>query len=138
MVTVEILDVDPDADDTTAETDKGSEIDDISITFLLANGALADHVVDISSDAQDGSCTVDQSSISATGADGTATVTYTPDAGFSGEDECTFTVTDGDLDTADGVIVITVNDTAVILFPGGSAIDLLSLVLLLGLPEIMF
>jgi hypothetical protein len=121
-VTIMIPDIDPIADDAAAETEADLAVD-IPISFDLGNGSLAQHTV--TAVAGSGTCTVDL---------GTAMATYTPDDGTAGEDTCTYTLADGDGSSDDGVIIITVEDTLTIKFPGGSALDPWSLALLLGLP----
>lgn len=123
-VTINIPDIDPAVDDAAAETDQGVAVD-VTISFEAGNGSPAQHT--ISAAADNGTCTVDL---------GTATVTYTPDEEFAGEDTCTVTLADGDGSSDDGLVVITVNESQnlVIKFPGGSGLDPWSLALLLGLP----
>jgi hypothetical protein len=121
-VTIMIADVDPSADDATATTDQGVAVN-IPISFDLGNGSLAQHSG--SAVAGNGTCTVDIN---------TAMASYTSDDDFSGEDTCTYTITDGDGSSADAVIIITVEGSLLIKFPGGSALDPWSLALLIGLP----
>ncbi|MDH3511066.1 MAG: cadherin-like domain-containing protein [Gammaproteobacteria bacterium] len=123
-VTINIPNVAPTVGDAAAETEQGVAVD-VPITFTAGNGSVAQHT--LAAVAGSGACTVDL---------GAGTATYTPDADFSGDDTCTVTLTDGDLESADGVITITVNedDNLVIKFPGGSALDPWSLALLIGLP----
>lgn len=130
-ITVDYIDSLPVAADGTAETDQGDDVDVTLTPFLtLGNGADFQHVLDI---------------IDETG--GTAvpnlaledTFTFTPDAGFVGDATVTYTSTDedGNGQTAQGVITITVNAAGnlQIKLPGGSsALSPLVLVLLLGLP----
>jgi hypothetical protein len=98
---------------------------DLTAAITLGNGDAAQNPLTVSTDATDGSCTL-------TGND----LTYTPDAGFSGPDECTVTITDGNLDTADAVIdfLIAAGQSTVGLPGGSSATDLWTLSMLLGLP----
>jgi hypothetical protein len=92
------------------------------------NGTPAQHTIAVSSDASDGSCVVN----------GITDVTYSPDPGYDGADECTVTLTDADGESVDAVVTITVNaatNEIDIRLPGGkSALDLFSLILLGGLP----
>jgi hypothetical protein len=101
---------------------------DLSGSITLGNGDAAQNPLTVTTDATDGSCTL-------TGTD----LTYTPDAGFEGPDECTVTITDGNLDSADAVIDFLIaaapsNEGTEGLPGGSSAVDLWTLSMLLGLP----
>jgi hypothetical protein len=113
---------DPVALDATAQTEAGVPVD-IPILFELGNGSAAQH--EVLAIANSGTCTVNLT---------TAIATYEPDDGFSGDDTCTYTISDLDGSTDDGIIIITVEDNVVIKFPGGSALDPWALSLLIGLP----
>jgi hypothetical protein len=125
QVTVDIPDADPVLDDASGTTDQDAAVD-VDLGVTPGNGSPDQHTLSVSTDAANGSCTLN----------GFA-VTYTPDAGFAGSDQCTIMLADGDGSADDGVVTITVNATEeiIIKLPGGSsALDLASLSLLLGLP----
>ncbi len=130
-VTVNLTDTQPAAGDGTAQTTPDTAVD-INLNVTAGNGEVTDH------------------SIAATdGANGTVTVagavaTYTPDAGFEGDDTFTYNVTDANGDTsADGTVTVTVAEAPTggggggvpVSLPGGkSALGLGSLAFLMGLP----
>ncbi len=89
----------------------------------------------MTTDGTNGSCTL-------SAADATGTLTYTPNAGYTGADSCILSLTDGDgddpADTDTATIDITVNAADDITLPGGSSsMDLWSLSLLGSLPLLM-
>jgi hypothetical protein len=96
-VTIDILDVTPTANDATATTDRWVPVN-IPITYVLGNGALAQHSV--TANAENGSCTVNLAA---------ALASYAPDDGFFGEDTCTYTIGDGDGSSDVAEITVTVN-----------------------------
>jgi len=126
-IDVDITNVQPALIYAAITTDEGAD-GNSAATVTPGNGTPAQHSIAVTTDASDGSCTVNAD----------FSVTYTPDDGFSGSDSCTVTLTDADGDDADGVVAITVNETTneiEIRLPGGkSSMDLVSLLLLGGLP----
>jgi hypothetical protein len=130
-VTVTITDVEPVIADGAITTDADTASDPFAPTISLAgNGALTDHELEVTTDGANGSCTL--SAPNATG-----TLTYTPDTGYTGDDSCVLTLTDGDGDSDTATISITVNDNAITLPGGSSSMDLWSLSLLGSLPLLM-
>lgn len=123
-VTVNIADASPTASNGNADTDGGVPVD-VAITVGPGNGTIAQHTVAITSDATGGTCVLNGAN---------DTVTYTPDDDFSGDDECTYTITDADGSAIAGLISLFVNESNVTKKPGGNAIGPWALVMLLALP----
>jgi len=138
-VTVTIADALPTVAAATITTTADTASAPRTLTFTLGNGSAAQHPLTVSTAAANGTCALS----SATAVTGT-TVTYTPNAGYTGGDSCVITIIDenGTGDTATGTITITVNAAPGSgggggggLLPGGSgAFDPWSLALLAGLP----
>ncbi len=107
---------------------------DTSGTILLGivpgNGTLSQHNVTISTPAVSGDCT-----LSGVGTQ-VISITYTPDPGFTGTDECVVTATDADLDSGQATMRMTVltatSGGSASLPGGGGSVDLWSLSLLAG------
>jgi hypothetical protein len=130
-VTVTIADVAPTIANGAISTDADTASTGNGLTITAGNGSPTQHTLAVTTDGDHGNCTL--SAPNATG-----TLTYTPDAGYTGPDECVLTLTDldGDADTA--TVDITVNAEDEITLPGGSSsMDLWSLSLLGSLPLLM-
>ena len=132
-VTVDIPDAIPALAGLSLTTSAGQTSAVKGLTITAGNGSIAQHGFAVTTNGTGGSCSVTSNSIG-------AGVTYTPNAGFSGTDNCVVTVTDGDGSTGTGNITVTVNpgqttggDTGNAL-PGGSGagMGLWSLALLGG------
>lgn len=127
-ITVNYVNSQPALADTTADTDAGVAVDvDLLPLITPGNGDAGDQTLSIDTAPTDGTAVIN----------GT-TLTYTPDAGFVGQDSVVVQIEDGDGDQATGTVTINVNAVAqanVVKLPGGnSALSPLSLLLLLGLP----
>jgi iron complex outermembrane receptor protein len=96
--------------------------------IVYGNGNPDQHAVTVTTQAANGTCAINPEN-------GTGQFVYTPNAGFSGTDSCTVTVTDVDSDSAADTVAITVNplNAATPDIGGASALDLWGL-LLLGAP----
>ncbi|MCL4790682.1 MAG: hypothetical protein KJ040_01365 [Gammaproteobacteria bacterium] len=130
-VTVTITDVLPTIADDTITTDVDTASAAKTLTITAGNGSPTQHVLAVTTPGTNGDCTL-------SAANATGTVTYTPDAGYTGADSCVLTLTDGDGDTDTATISITVNAADDIRLPGGSSsMDLWSLSLLGSLPLLM-
>jgi hypothetical protein len=115
-VTVTIPDIDPELADATVETTQDSSVD-VDLTVTPGNGAPDEHLVAIESDASSGSCSL-----------AGFTLTYTPDAAFTGNDSCTVRLTDADGDFVDAIIDFVVNSSGGLRdSSGGSSADWLLL-----------
>lgn len=126
VITVTIADVNPSVADGAITTDQDTTSPAVPLAINPGNGAVSDHDIVVSTNGNNGNCTVSGTS-----------VTYTPAANFFGTDTCVVTITDGDASASDsGTISITVNevDDDLILPGGGSAVDPWSLSLLGALP----
>ncbi len=98
-VNVTIADASPSLNPASAETNLDTPVA-VNLVLNPGNGSPAQHTFDIATGATSGSCAVD----------GAGTVTYTPDAGFTGNDSCVASVTDGDGDTAQATVSVEVVD----------------------------
>jgi len=98
-VNVTIADASPSLNPAAAETNLNTPVA-VNLVLNAGNGSPAQHTFDIATDAASGGCAVD----------GAGTVTYTPDAGFTGNDSCVASVTDGDGDTAQATVSVEVVD----------------------------
>jgi hypothetical protein len=130
-VTVTIADVLPTIADGAITTTADTASDPLAPTLTAGNGSPAQHTLAVTTDGINGNCTL-------SAANATGTVTYTPDAGYTGEDSCVVTLTDGDGDADTATINVTVEAEDEITLPGGSSsMDLWSLSLLGSLPLLM-
>jgi hypothetical protein len=130
-VTVTIADVEPTIADGAITTAADTASAATALTITAGNGSPAQHTLAVTTDGTNGSCTL-------SAANATGTVTYTPDAGYTGTDSCELTLTDGNGDTDTATINVTVEAEDEITLPGGSSsMDLLSLSLLGSLPLLM-
>ncbi|MDH5255651.1 MAG: Ig-like domain-containing protein, partial [Gammaproteobacteria bacterium] len=137
-VTVNIADALPTLTGASISTTAGTASAPRTLAFTLGNGAAAQHTLAVTTAAGNGSCALS----GATPVSGT-TLTYTPNAGYTGSDSCVVTITDenGSGDAATGTFTVTVSAApgggggAGGLLPGGSgAFDPWSLAFLAGLP----
>ncbi len=104
----------PDAVDDAVTTDQDQAVTmDVLANDVLANdsGSVAGTPADAS--AQDDESTFTDFSLTGDATDGTCTIagneiTYTPDAGFVGDDTCTYTLTDNDESTDSATLTVTV------------------------------
>ena len=112
-VTVTIPDALPGLANASITTTQGTPSAARALTITPGNGSLAQHTLIVKTAATNGSCALAGTS-----------VTYTPNAGYTGGDSCVITITDenGAGDSADGTITITV--TATSSGGGGSGADL--------------
>jgi hypothetical protein len=130
-VTVTIANVAPTIADLAITTDVDTPSTGNGLTITAGNGSPTQHTLAVTTDGDNGSCTL-------SAANATGTLTYTPDAGYTGDDECVVTLTDGDGQTDTATIDVTVNAEDEITLPGGSSsMDLWSLSLLGSLPLLM-
>jgi hypothetical protein len=130
-VTVTIADIAPTIADGAITTAADTTSDALAPTITAGNGSPAQHTLAVTTNGTHGDCTL-------SAANATGTVTYTPDAGYTGPDSCVVTLTDGDGDADPATITVTVAAEDEITLPGGSSsMDLLSLSLLGGLPLLM-
>ena len=130
-VTVTIADVTPVIADGSIITDADTASAATALTITAGNGSAAQHTLAVTTNGTHGSCAL-------SAANATGTVTYTPDAGYTGADSCVLTLTDGDGDADTATITVTVNSADEIKLPGGSSsMDLWSLSLLGSLPLLM-
>jgi hypothetical protein len=123
-VTVTVAEKLPVAVADTAQTDAGTPTAPINVLAndTIGSGTLAQQVVTIKTNGGDGNCTVFGQ-----------TVIYTPNSGFSGDDQCIYTLTDADGDSSSAPINITVH--APLSLGGGSSLDPVTLgILLAGMP----
>ncbi len=122
-VSVEVLDLIPVVNDASVETEIDTAVD-VDLSFTPGDGTLAQHTFAIATNATNGSCTVD----------GAGTVTYTPNAEFTGSDSCVVSLTDvnGSQDTATVSFDVTGGSTGLREDDGGSSADWLILSLLGG------
>ena len=102
-VTVTIADVAPVIADGAITVVKNNASVPLSPVTTLGNGSAAQHTLAVTANGVHGSCTL-------SAANATGTVTYTPNAYYTGADSCVLTLTDGDGDTDTGTISITVNE----------------------------
>lgn len=131
-VTVTITDVAPALGDGSVTTTSGIAAAPFALAITLGNGSSAQNVRAVTTPAANGTCALSPAG---------TTVTYTPNAAYSGGDSCTVTITDGDGDTDTGTLSITVNAAGggggggggPQLPPSSGALDLWSLSLLLVL-----
>jgi hypothetical protein len=128
VVTVTIADVAPVIADGAITTDADTASTALAPTITAGNGSGTQHVLAVTTDGDHGSCAL-------SAANATGTVTYTPEAGYTGPDSCVLTLTDGDGDADTATISVTVNGKSG--GGGSSAMDLLSLSLLGSLPLLM-
>ena len=130
-VTVTIADVLPTIADGAITTAADTASAALAPTITAGNGSPAQHTLAVTTDGTNGSCAL-------SAANATGTVTYTPDAGYTGTDSCVVTLTDGDGDADTATINVTVEAEDEITLPGGSSsMDLLSLSLLGSLPLLL-
>jgi hypothetical protein len=130
-VTVTIANVAPTIADRAITTDVDTASTGNALTITAGNGSPTQHTLAVTTDGDNGNCTL-------SAANATGTLTYTPDAGYTGDDECVVTLTDGDGQTDTATITVTVNAEDEITLPGGSSsMDLWSLSLLGSLPLLM-
>ena len=130
-VTVTIADVAPTIADGADHHRCGYRIHRHAPTITAGNGSPTQHTLAVTTDGANGNCTL-------SAANATGTLTYTPDAAYTGPDECVLTLTDGDGDADTATISVTVNAEDDIKLPGGSSsMDLWSLSLLGSLPLLM-
>jgi hypothetical protein len=130
-VTVTIANVAPTIADGAITTDVDTASTGNALTITAGNGSPTQHLLAVTTDGDHGNCTL-------SAANATGTLTYTPDAGYTGDDECVLTLTDGDGQTDTATVDITVNAEDEITLPGGSSsMDLWSLSLLGSLPLLM-
>lgn len=129
-VTVTIADVTPAVADGAITTAQDTAAAAFALGITLGNGSQAQHGVAVTTDAANGACALAGTS-----------VTYTPDAGYSGADSCVVTITDGDGDSDTGTLTITVTPAddggggvggGGLLPGGGGSLDGLTLALLAG------
>ncbi|MCC7256946.1 MAG: hypothetical protein IT486_01080 [Gammaproteobacteria bacterium] len=128
-VTVTIADVAPALANGAITTAQDTAAAPFALGITLGNGSQAQHGVAVTTDAANGACALAGTS-----------VTYTPDAGYSGADRCVVTITDGDGDTDTGTLTITVTPApggggvggGGLLPGGGGSLDGLTLALLAG------
>ncbi|MCB1597338.1 MAG: GlyGly-CTERM sorting domain-containing protein, partial [Gammaproteobacteria bacterium] len=130
-VTVTIADVSPVIADGAITTDADTASTALAPTITAGNGSAAQHTLAVTTNGTHGSCAL-------SAANATGTVTYTPDAGYTGADSCVLTLTDGDGDTDTATISVTVSAVgggtgSGVSLPGGGAVDPWSLSLLAGL-----
>jgi hypothetical protein len=130
-VTVTIADIAPTIADGAITTAADTASAATALTITAGNGSPAQHTLAVTDDGDHGSCTL-------SAANATGTVTYTPEAGYTGADTCTLTLTDGDGDADTATINVTVEAEDEPTLPGGSSsMDLWSLSLLGSLPLLM-
>jgi hypothetical protein len=125
-VNVAIAEAGPTLTNVTAQTTIDTPVD-VDLVFTAGNGSPAQHTFAQVTDAASGSCVLNG-----------VTVTYTPNAGFTGTDSCEYSLTDADgddpSDTANATVSITVTggSTGLREGDGGSSADWLILSLLGG------
>jgi hypothetical protein len=125
VITVTIADVNPVLGDGSITTDQDRTSSALSLGITPGNGSVAQHELEVTTDAANGTCNLSGTSL-----------TYAPAADYSGPDSCVVTITDGDGDTDSATISITVDQVSddLRLPGGGSAVDPWSLALLGALP----
>lgn len=132
QATVTIPNVLPTTTDVTAEVAAGESVG-VTAAITAGNGTVDQHTVTGACD--DGDIVIDSVGDNAGVIEVNAT--YSAPAGFAGDTMCTYTITDedGNGDPVDGIITITVIDSAAVKLPGaGSAISPTGLALLLLIP----
>jgi hypothetical protein len=126
-VTVVIANAVPQIPDSRIRTSQDTTSGPLNPGVTSGNGSLAQHVLAVATQAQFGTCT-------ATTGTAAGRITYTPRAGYFGDDSCVLTVTDGDGSTDTATVSITVDQRINATFSGGSsAVDPWLLTALAGL-----
>ncbi|MEZ5563951.1 MAG: Ig-like domain-containing protein, partial [Gammaproteobacteria bacterium] len=100
-VTVTIADIAPVIADGAITVVENNPSAPLSPAITFGNGSAAQHTLAVTANGVHGSCTLSAAN---------ATVTYTPNAYYTGVDSCVLTLTDGDGDTDTATITITVNE----------------------------
>jgi hypothetical protein len=109
-----IASVAPTIPDGRIVTNEGTASPVLNPGITAGNGALAQHTLVVSSQADHGACTISP-------ANGSGLVTYTPDAGYVGVDSCALTVTDGAGHSDTSTVSITVDQVINESLSGGSS-----------------